>query len=1410
MRSIINKCKERAAALKEQMAKEQAAQMHFNQNELYFSALNSANGNLDSTLGGRQPSLLQRLQFDGNANATQLQQLEQQFMQSNNQLQGQQQNLQRFFAQKMQQQQQQQQQQHLNQEGMANNRPQLTLQQFHQQQQQMLQQNRMLQQTQQHSQQSKHNAMLMSMLSDIPAANSQMALNLYKQQQQHLQQQQQQQQQFQMQQQMQYMQQQQQQQQQKPKKQRKRKATNDNITRSPASSTGKSPKRKLSDDDFSRDLPEDFLSADANNSFQWGSETPNACRPSSTPSSTASFTDTIGNIKQELNMSGGTTPTSVGDTPPAYSYLTQRLPFPSAQSSQNEFNEFASNDSLLYGETGGDGVMSDIKVSLPLGLNQGLISAKNVNKRTAKRMKSDGSDDMSGTGDEGHNEQRRIIKSLEDLHQKDDFSKFLMTKDSTGICTSDNNMKKSGLTNVKLSKTANKGSVGDGRRCSSAGIESGQESKRSGIMGINDDIGDFTATVKKERKRKRAESVDSLKASTTCATSTTGRNGNSSNITTESSMMPPPMIGTIGDVSSSSLPFMDTTGNSSVKAVVPNVNIKMSPTSTIPSSSQNVMKISSSGKKSLISANVSSTSGNEAKVSKGLANKEKSATISSMLKTQRQGYNVSPKISDSESSGSITPSHSPKNLSFKSSKSKTSKSGLNSSPGRTKDHSNKSQLIGGIKQKSGISSTSSLTSSKSGSSSMAVSSSSSLSPSLSSGPTSSLAASSVSSSKQQSAKVAKVSRKSSLTAVVDRLKNNLSADATGFIPGQNCGPNESGRPESSSLSTSRPDTTSAPKVTQSGSNKLAESKTKYSRSSDQFTIKQSNSGGPLKMSITKTKLSGIESSNKIGPGGTGLFKNTSTSKFTIPKLPKTNSSASARPAAVSSSPSTTTSTSSVSSVPSMKRQLSSNMKVTATMKSANVSSSTHPTGPSVSPKGSTTNATNVSHHKNQFTDRSNVKIASSNSSPNKNAAFSKILSDKFKPTSEPSSTTKTSQNESPSSNIPSTHFSAVNKTVAEPTRPSIYSKFDGATLPMPVVYSRSLSSSAGNISPQLPASTTSSVQSNKPNYSKSLSVNEAENMDKILSNWAQQQESSTLDMGNNDKTDRNNNNNNNNIANNGSNSVRDLEFSAENSIEKAGVSSSSDVKASTSTPSSPAEMALLSDAFHNPPPLIPTEAIDDESEGGSASLEGNGECENSSSIAIDSTESLQEIRPIIAIPLTSSEMCSTISANDAFNEVSTSDTARVEQIESVDSGSSVTQSRRESLEVSESKKIVIEEDEDADGLVIDDPSVQQKSIRSTAATASEAVSSSTSRQSGLNGSQSPTKSSTSPISSSITPPLVNTNPILPLSAITGTSFSSVNSPSSHSTPSSIQRPSPYHIADIDDELMDEALVGSAE
>ena len=1356
MRSIINKCKERAAALKEQMAREQPSQTALNQNELYFSSLNSSNGSLDPGLGGRQQSLQylsQTLQqYNGTQSAQLQQQMNQQFVAQNNSLQGQQQNLQRFLAQKMQHQ--------LNTDVNPQNRPQMTLQQF-QQQQELLQQNQLLGQN---GSGQKHNTMLMSMLSDIPAANSQMALNLLKQQQQqqHLQQQ------IQLQQHLQFMQQRQQQQsQQKPKKQRKRKITSDNLIRSPGSSAGKSPKRKLSDDDFSRELPEDSLGVEA---YQWGNDGSNIGRPSSTPSSTASFAETIGNIKQELNMSGGATPTSGGnDTLNSFSYMNSRHPF---ENNQNDFNDFNASELPLYGESGGE-VMTDIKPSLSLDMS--LISAKNVNKRTTKRMKSDASDDASGTGDEGHNEQLKIIKSLEDLHQKDSFSKFF-AKDSVGI--PENSLKKTVLNNIKVAKTSNKSDV---RRCSSAGIESGSEQKRTTNLGLCEDITEVMASLKKERKRKRAESVDSLKASAIGATSTTGRNPiNSSNMCSESSMMPPPMTSSIGDVTSSScLSLIE--GNQQ-KLIS---NIKMSPTSSTanagPSPSQTVMKISSSGKKSLIGSSVSSTSGNETKLSKSLTNKlDKSSTLSSMLKNQKHNYTVSPKI-DAESSSSLTPSLSLKTLTFKTSKSKASKSGLNSSPGRTKEY-NKSQVVSGTKQKSGnISSTSALSGSKSGST--AVSSSSSLSPGLSSSTSSSMT--SVSSSKQQTAKVAKISRKSSLTAVVDRLHQKQ--DATGVPTGQPGAPIESGRPESSSLSTNRPDTTSTPKVSQSGSNKTTEPKAKYSRTSDQFTIKQSNSGGGLKMSITKTKLSATDNSNKIGPGGTGLFKTTATSKFTIPKLPKAASAP--RPISTSTSPSATTTTSGtpVSSNPSVRRQI--NPKITGNIRT-NVSSSTHPTGPSVSPKGSSI-PFNASHNKPSFVERHNLKT-SPNQLTTKSPSLTKGLTEKFKssePTSTPTSTTKGVH--STDALLSSSNNFGVSKPIAETTRPPVYSKFDGVTLPMPVGYSRSLSASAGNVSPQLPASTTSSLQTNKPIFTKSLSVNEAENVERMLSNWGQTHEMSAPESG----TDSL-------IKNIPSNKNMDNISSPQNKSEKPGVSSSSDVKASTSTPSSPAEMALISDALQNPPPLIPIEAIDDSNEGGSggsASIETNVECENSTQITLDSTELSRDCRPSAPVV---SESIPSVSANEISNEVSTSENKETEKVET--EVSPVSQSRLSSQVVSESNKMIVEEDEDGDGLVIDDPSVVPKSNRGTASNI-EAVSSSTSR---LNiDSQNIHKLSTSPTSSSTTP-IGASHPVLALTSMA--SFGSVTSPSNHSTNSSIQRPSPYPIADIDDELMDEALVGSNE
>ena len=1330
MRSIINKCKERAAALKEQMAREQSSQMTINQNDLYF--LNQSNGSMDPNMGGRQQSFQYNLQ----------QQL-QQFSGQNPQLQGQQQNLQRFLAQKLN-------FHNMSQEMIQQNRFQMSPQL--QQKQELLHQNQFLAQN---PNSQKQNTMLMNMLRDLPAANQSQAINLLKQQQQ-----QQLQQQLQLKQ-LQYLQQQQQQQQsqQKPKKPRKRKITSDNMTRSPGSSTGKSPKRKMSDDD----LPDDGLTPDA---FQWTNDSNSVCRPSSTPSSSASFSETIGNIKQELNLPGGmTTTTGGGDTMGAY-YLNQRMAF---DGSQNDFNDFNPSELSLYGESGGDVMISEMKPSLHLDMNQSLISAKSANKRTAKRMRSDASDETSATGDDSHNEQLKIIKSLEDLHQKETFSKFFPSRDISG----DSPVKKTGLNNAKLAKASNKNDV---RRCSSAGIEVGSDNKKGLLKGFEniEDITELSASLKKERKRKRAESVDSLKGPGLCSSSTAGKNQvNSSNICSESAMMPPPMIGSIGDVSSSS----------SLSSLDANLRIspKMSPTSSSAGSSPShpVMKISSLGnKKSLIGSTVSSTSG-EVRISKISSNKmDKNAGLSSMLKSPKQSHIISPKASDSEGISSVATSLSPKGLTFKSSKVKPSKSGLTTSPARTKDH-NRSQVIPGMKQKSGnISSTSAMSLSKGGTA--AVSSSSSLSSGMPSS-----AGSSVSSSKQHSAKLAKISRKSSLTAVVDRLHQKQ--DATGVTPGQPAPANENGRPESSNVSSNRPDTTCTPKVSQSGSNKLTEPKTKYPRSSDQFTIKQNNSGGGLKISLTKTKLSSADNTNKIGPGGTGLFKSTATSKFTIPKLPKTNTTSS--PSANTASLTTTSSaTPAVSGGTSVKRQLNTIAgKVSTGVVRPNVSSSTHPTGPSVSPKANISGF-NTPHIKPSFGDRHGSKMGA-NPMAHKNPAINRML-DKFKSNPEPSSTTKTTAQHIDISSTPSNSYQPSNKPVApiaEPPRPAIYSKFDNVTVPMPVGYSRSISTSSVN-SPQLPASTTLGFQTNKPIFSRSHSVNENENMDRLLSTW-----SSTIESGANETSKE--------VIS--KNKVTESIASPLNPIEKAGVSSSSDVKASTSTPSSPAEMALISDA-QNPPPLIPTEAIDDSSEGGSggsASVEGSGnaDCDNSTPNAIDSTDLVRESGP-------SNAFIGMVSAIEPSNEVSTSDIKKSQSFKTVDTNNVSSLSKHETPVVSESSKTRPEDDDDGDGLVIDDPSVPPKPSRPTVS-GTDAVSSSTSRLTNANESQSPSKVSTSPTSSST--PIVASNPIL--STISGTSFSSsVTSPSNLSTNGSMHRASPYPIADIDDDLMDEALVGSNE
>lgn len=104
-------------------------------------------------------------------------------------------------------------------------------------------QNRALQQpfqrSQMHSQgpQNKQNTMLMSMLSDLPAANSSQTANAtaYNQSGQAINSIQS--------------------QATKPRPQRKRKVANDPGNKSPIASVGRSPKRKMSEDDFSREIP---------------------------------------------------------------------------------------------------------------------------------------------------------------------------------------------------------------------------------------------------------------------------------------------------------------------------------------------------------------------------------------------------------------------------------------------------------------------------------------------------------------------------------------------------------------------------------------------------------------------------------------------------------------------------------------------------------------------------------------------------------------------------------------------------------------------------------------------------------------------------------------------------------------------------------------------------------------------------------------------------------------------------------------------------------------------------------------------------------------------------------------------------------------------------------------------------
>lgn len=225
--------------------------------------------------------------------------------------------------------------------------------------------------------------------------------------------------------------------------------------------------------------------------------------------------------------------------------------------------------------------------------------------------------------------------------------------------------------------------------------------------------------------------------------------------------------------------------------------------------------------------------------------------------------------------------------------------------------------------------------------------------------------------------------------------------------------------------------------------------------------------------------------------------------------------------------------------------------------------------------------------------------------------------------------------------------------------------------------------------------------------------------------------------------------------------------------------------------------------FKKTPPLIPIDCIEDQNEDVSEEQPAV-ECEPSIEPCIDSSECAEDL-----VEATSSEVFNSSSSIEPLNEVSTSVNVKEDDVEDiVDSGTSdQSSSVQKETQVSASKSNQAKEkDDDNDGLVIDDSVSQTKQFSSSSNSIQEAVSSST------NSLSSQTVSAASPISSTFTTPNVT--------AISGSISSAPQnvpattapspSPSNLSTVSSMQRPSPYPIGDIDDELMDEALIGSGE
>lgn len=405
------------------------------------------------------------------------------------------------------------------------------------QQKNIQQQNRMntqqqiqLQRNQIHLQpQQKQNAMLMSMLSDVPAANSS-AMNAYNQTGQSVANA-------------------------KPKTQRKRK--NDG-TKSPGSASGRSPKRKMSEDDISRDsstpLNDLMESISENHGY------PN--RPSSnasTPGCDVNFSNSPRSLESLL--------TGPRSDPGISHNNVQNF---NADIVNYQFVNSA-NRSSFSGPPPGPGPGPGQGMNLQNFSDAGNFDYNNFTapspsqqnnkvKRGIKRMKSaeecnENSPLLTNqVNEDGVNEPQMMIKSLQDLRQ-------------VNLVDSNGNAKMFTPSAAKSPRSGVKSPSGsvDGRRC--VGGVDGVGFKRIGGNGFAGTLdGVNSLTLKKERKRRRADSVDSIKAM-----------ANASNI-----LMPPPMITSTGELTSgnntsaTAYSFVDLSPNSNASQLPP-ITLNMKP-----------------------------------------------------------------------------------------------------------------------------------------------------------------------------------------------------------------------------------------------------------------------------------------------------------------------------------------------------------------------------------------------------------------------------------------------------------------------------------------------------------------------------------------------------------------------------------------------------------------------------------------------------------------------------------------------------------------------------------------------------------------------------------------------------------------------------------------------------------------